>query len=221
LQTLSDSHRLRSFAGGILAQAAELSGGSAMRQAATVGGLVVSAAEAAHGVEREGPPELLLALLALDALLVFRVRDGAGALQPLSEYLADSGSAASARLLREILLPSPAESTGGAIARVARTPRDQAIVAAVSLVEARAGRVERACLAVSAGGHIPQRLSAVEQAVQGQMLTHDLLDAVARIAAEAVQPQGDHRGSADYRRAMAGLMASRALDAALDGQARS
>ena len=66
LQDLADSPQLKSLANGILSEAAHLSAHLGLRHVATVGGVLVS---------REGPPEVLLTLLALDATVVVRSDD--------------------------------------------------------------------------------------------------------------------------------------------------
>jgi CO/xanthine dehydrogenase FAD-binding subunit len=51
----------------------------------------------------------------------------------------------------------------------------------------------------------------VEELLVDQPLTSELIAAAAARAAEMVQPAGDFRGSAEYRKAMTGVLAERAL----------
>jgi CO/xanthine dehydrogenase FAD-binding subunit len=103
----------------------------------------------------------------------------------------------------------PAAGTRASLHRLARTPREQAIVAAAAAV---AGSEVR--LAVAPGGIAPLRLEAIEASLAGAVLTDDLLQRVERETADAVAPPSDFRGSAEYRRSMAGLLVRRALAAA-------
>jgi len=57
----------------------------------------------------------------------------------------------------------------------------------------------------------------VEAVLVDQLLTSELIAAAAARAAELVQPAGDFRGSAEYRKAMAGVLAERALQQAWQG----
>ena len=60
----------------------------------------------------------------------------------------------------------------------------------------------------------PVRLPEVEALLADQPLTSELIAAAAARAAESVHPTGDFRGSAEYRKAMAGVLAERALQQA-------
>jgi carbon-monoxide dehydrogenase medium subunit len=210
LQALVDSVRLQALAGGVVAEGALLAAGSAMRRAATVGGAVHYAREAA-GLVNDGPPELILALLVLGAEVGVVKADGTQASMDLGAYLAQGTPAG--ELLQELRFAVPSAGARAALARVARTPRDQALVAAVALMDG-----DHVRLAVAAGGAAPQRLAGVEQALGGQTVTAERLDTAAREVEAAVTPATDFRGSSEYRRAMAGVLARRALaDAARHG----
>jgi aerobic carbon-monoxide dehydrogenase medium subunit len=208
IQSLVESTLVQSLADGILAEAAALAGGSAMRNAATVGGTLLYARQAVDGLTRDGPPELLVALMALEAEVVF-LAEGQGAV-PLAEYLAVGSHVIRTGLLLEVRFPRPAPGAHASLTRVARTPRDQGIVAAAAVVASPAVR-----LAVAAGGSAPVRLTALEQALSGQPLDAARLNTLEKEVSAAVSPQSDFRASAEYRRAMAGVLARRALAEAL------
>ena len=55
------------------------------------------------------------------------------------------------------------------------------------------------------------RLPEVEQLLTGQALDDGIISAAAARAAQLVQPVGDFRGSAEYRRAMVAVLSERAL----------
>ena len=55
------------------------------------------------------------------------------------------------------------------------------------------------------------RATEVEQLLEGQALSPDLLDQAAALAARAVNPISDVRASADYRREMASVFTRRGL----------
>ena len=103
-------------------------------------------------------------------------------------------------------------SLHGALARVARSPRDQAIVAACAVVEADAGICREVRLAVSCPK--PVRIGSVEGMLKGKAFTPELLRTASEAVMNEVEPVGDFRGSAEYRREMAGVLARRALEAA-------
>lgn len=94
----------------------------------------------------------------------------------------------------EIRLPALPAGANGALERITRAPRDEAIVAVVAVVHGPTAVRLSVGPAPIWSGDVP--LGAMEQAL------------------EAWEPVSDFRASADYRRAMAGVLARRALDAA-------
>lgn len=206
LQQLAESPLLKAMADGVLAEAAWLSAGSGMRRTATVGGALHYARQAAMGAMRDGPPELLVALLVLDAEVVISGFGSLPAVLPLDTYLLGGGQLRESGLLIEARFTPPGNGARGALARVARTPRDQAIVAAVALVVGGSVR-----LAVAPGGVAPHRVPAAEHIAAELGMTDATSLDIAQTVEDAVNPPGDFRASAEYRRVMAGVMARRAL----------
>jgi CO/xanthine dehydrogenase FAD-binding subunit len=223
LQALADSPLLQALADGVLAEAARLSAGSALRNAATVGGLLAYAREAAQGTQRDGPPEVVLALQILGA----RVRLASAEAAPLGDYLRSQaffdaelrrsapGEVGRLRtpkmpLVLYVEFAKPEAGTRASLQRLARTPRDQALVAAAAAVSG-----QEVGLAVAPGGTAPLRLEAIEATLTGATASDETLQRVERDVAAAVAPLSDFRASAEYRRAMAGVLARRALAEAL------
>ncbi len=196
LQTVATAAPLAVIADGIVSQAAQLAAHFGLRNLATVAGAIAGAMG-----EPPGPPEVLLALLALDAQVA--ALDAADTLSPLADY-----RPAPTALLAEVVIPSPV-AWHGALARVARSPLDQAIVAAVATVSPATARV------AVAGASPAPFVVAVERSVAGADCVAHLVDAVTAQAA----PHGDYRGSAAYRRAMAEVLARRVLTQALSNEA--
>ncbi len=185
LQAVIDAPQLQSLAGGILPQAAQLAAHLGLRHLATVGGALLTA---------DGPPEIGLALLALEASIV--TQSPVRHTTPLIHYQPKEND-----LVLEITFKQLSTACGGALARVARTPLDQAIVTAVAVVGPDFARV-------AVAGACPHPI--VKSATGSPVSLSGLVESV---VAEA-DPIGDYRGSAEYRRAMAGVLTSRALAAA-------
>ncbi len=232
LQDLADSPQLKSLANGILSEAAHLSAHLGLRQVAMVGGLLVS---------REGPPEVWLALLALDATVVVR-SDDRSAREVVEVNVADlspqqvvldpergvaeatstreiplagfqPNALASGELVGEVKFERPLAHTGGALERVARAPRDEAIVAAAAVVEVADGVCRQVRLALAGAGK-PQRMTSAEHILEGRPLNDTWLQKAVEAVEAEVNPASDFRGSAEYRRAMAGVLARRVLEGA-------
>jgi carbon-monoxide dehydrogenase medium subunit len=68
---------------------------------------------------------------------------------------------------------------------------------------------------VGAAGPTALRVTAAEALLRGAKPTRDLVRAAADEAAKAADPAADARGSAEYKKAMAGVLVGRALAAAL------
>lgn len=180
----------------VIAEAAAQAAQPGLLRVATLAGALIS---------DRGAHELRLALLVLDATVVVETAAGSARLDVGAPIPASA-------IVVEVVLPP---STGGtASARAARTPRDLAIVAATARVDIVDGLCRAARLAVAGASARPGRVAAAEQALEGRALTPETLSAAARAAMEAADPVADFRGSADYRREMAGVLARRALEAA-------
>lgn len=188
LQDLVEAPAVRALAHGVVSEAAELAAHLGLRHAATLGATLMA---------REGPPELALALGALGAWVVTL----GGAELTLADWLAE----AEREWPREVRLARPPADLGGALARVARTPRDAALVAAVAVVGAGAGG--RGLATVHLG---PNPVWAWSTADAGEPWADQLAAVQARLAQEA-QAETDYLASAEYRMAMAEVLAGRAL----------
>lgn len=155
------------LAGGLLRRAAQGEGPVNLRNAATVGGVVAAA---------EPDSEFYAALLALEAIVLLRDSGGEQPV-PLADLARIQGLITGVQL--------PVHTLRGGAARIARTPSDRPIVAALAVVHGTESRVALC-------GVAPRPI------LQGQPL----------------DPPDDFKAGADYRRAMAPVVARRALDQA-------
>ncbi len=97
-------------------------------------------------------------------------------------------------------------------ARVARTPADDPIVAAVAVVDLEGETVRQARVALIGAWPEPVRLAEAPARLVGRPLDEAHIREVAAAIEQEVAPRGDFLGSEAYRRAMAGVMARRALE---------
>jgi CO/xanthine dehydrogenase FAD-binding subunit len=100
-------------------------------------------------------------------------------------------------------------------ARVARTPADDPIVAAVAGVETDGDLVRQARVVLTGVWPEPVRLAKAPARLISNPLDEAGIQAVAEAVEKEVAPTGDFRGSEEYRRAMAGVLARRALEQCL------
>lgn len=99
--------------------------------------------------------------------------------------------------------------------KIARAYNDFAIAGVAAALWVKDGVVEEARLAATGVGLKPVRLKKAEESIRGRKATADVLAEVAEAASKEVEPISDVRASAEYRRAMAGVAARRAVRRAL------
>jgi CO/xanthine dehydrogenase FAD-binding subunit len=113
----------------------------------------------------------------------------------------------------EIRLPAPAEGGADAYLRsIPRTEMDIAVVGVgVSLVLDRGGVCTAARVALGAVAPTVLLVEEAGAALVGTRLDDAALARLAEAATAATRPIDDKRGTADYRKAMAGVLARRAV----------
>lgn len=201
LTDVSRSDAVQRIYDGIIAEAAHRCAGSVLRNQATIGGAVAVADPA---------DELLVVLLACDAHVTVCASDAIHL--PLAEFLTRREELlAEHALITEVALSSPQRQAGAAVQRIARTPADALIVCVAAVLGFSNGMCTIARLALGGVAETPVRLPKVEVMLVGQAVNSELIEAAAERVSELVDPTGDFRGSAAYRKAMAGVLSARAL----------
>jgi aerobic carbon-monoxide dehydrogenase medium subunit len=177
-----------------------------IRNMATVAGSL------AHADPNQDPPATLLALDAQVRLTSMQgQRDVA-----LADFFTDYYETIMQpdELLTEVRVPLPQPHTGSAYCKfLPRSADDYATVgvAATVRVNPATGACEDCRIAMGSVGVIPLRAPAAENLLRGQQRTDALLQEAAAAAQQVTDPISDTRGSADYKRAMAGVFVRRAL----------
>jgi CO/xanthine dehydrogenase FAD-binding subunit len=194
LAAVANDEACCSLADGILAQTARRDATVNVRSAATLGGTVVVAPTNS---------EFNLALLALGTDVAIESAESTSV--PLSQFLAEPGASLAGGLVVHLRIRLPRRGAGG-LARLARTPSDHPIVAAVAVVASDPDATRIAVGGVTAKPFVLEleRGQALETAVGAALSDAELYS--------------DFRGSASYRRAMGTVMARRALDQAITNQ---
>jgi len=191
-----------------LADASAIVGSHATRAQGTIGGNVMNASPAMD----TGAP-----LLCFGATAVLRSPSGERSVG-LDELWTGPGktSAKPDELLVALDIPAAAAGTGSSYVRLEyRRQMEIAIVGAAAVVTVDGGRVADARVAITALTPTIRRVPEAESALDGSDGGADAIAAGAAAAAAAATPISDVRGSADYRRAMAEVIAARAITAAL------
>jgi CO/xanthine dehydrogenase FAD-binding subunit len=160
-------------------------------------------------------PQWVAALLALGTHAILR-EEGE---KPLAAFL-DRTKPYRGKLVAVHLPLNVAGRVWGA-SHVARTPADEPIVAVIAVVDLTGHIVHQARLALTGVWRAPVRLAQSADLLIGEPLKDDRIRQVAAAVEREVTPLGDFRGSVEYRRAMAGVLARRALNECMRGSNRS
>src|SRR5712671_3102114 len=180
-----------------------------VRNRATVGGNL------AHSDPANDHPATMLALR---AEVVAFGQNGERTI-PIDQFFTGLFATALARdeILTEIRIPVPPNRTGGAYVKLERKVGDYATAAAAAQVTLDgSGAFDRVGLALTNAGPVPARAADAEEFLKGRRATDDSIAEAARRAAEAASPTADRRGSVEYKREMARVLAGRALRKAVE-----
>ncbi|TMB10210.1 MAG: xanthine dehydrogenase family protein subunit M [Deltaproteobacteria bacterium] len=180
-----------------------------VRNRATVGGNL------AHGDPANDHPATMLALR---ATVVAQGPNGERTI-PIDRFFTGLFATALAadEILTEIRIPVPPNRSGGAYMKLERKVGDYATAAAAAQVTLDgAGNFTEVGLALTNAGPVPVRASAAEDVLLGKRADDARIAEAARRAAEVASPTADRRGSVEYKREMARVLAVRALKKAVE-----
>lgn len=197
LSELVQSPILRAAANGILAQAAQRSATSVLRNQGTLAGTLLSEP---NGV-------LAAALLALDSNVAIMGKELR--VVPFLAFHSQWQQLLKGAFITELTIPLA--NPRASLQSVGRTPRDKPIVCACVAARIEQGIARNIRVSLAGVDETAIRALEVEKALEGQELTKALIEEVSPSAAQGLAPRGDFRGSAKYRREMAVVLTRRAL----------
>jgi aerobic carbon-monoxide dehydrogenase medium subunit len=119
------------------------------------------------------------------------------------------------------VIPAPQGTRAGGYLKLERRVGDFATAGVAVAVDLDGGRVARAGIGLTGVGGSTIDAREAANALVGQALDADRIGRAADLAAEAAQPQTDHRGSADYKRHIVHTFVTRILTRVVDGQERA
>lgn len=180
-----------------LAEAAKTVGGPQIRNLGTVGGQLGSGSPAG---------DVSTALIGLKAELELVSLRGTRRM-PVADFFIGLNQTAlkNDELISRIFVPTNRTSAFHKIGK-----RN---AVAISIVMAAVSIGSKGDIAIGVGcvAPIPFRCSKTEQALEKKLFNKELIQLAAKLVTEEVSPISDHRGSADYRRAMSGILVKRLL----------
>lgn len=160
------------------------------------------------------------ALLALRAEVTAQGPDGTRTI-PIDELFKGpfTTTLAPTEIITSIRVPDPGPRAAGTYLKLERRVGDYATVAVAVHVSFDNGNVGSAGIALTGVGPRNLRAEAAEQALAGATLDDAAIEEAARLAAEAAEPRGDIRGTADYKRNVVRVFTERGLRTAAQGVA--
>lgn len=198
-----------------LAQSAAEVGSIQIRNRATIGGNMANATPSA---------DVAPSLIALGATAKIGSADGERTL-PLEQFFRGPGQNAMNQdeILTEITIPKTSPQLVGEYIKF--SPRDMMDLAYIGVAVAYNLGNDKRCTGVrivlGAVAPTPLRAKNSEALLEGKMLSEEIATRVGDEAARESKPISDVRSSADYRRAMVGVMTKRAILNAAVGPAKS
>jgi carbon-monoxide dehydrogenase medium subunit len=118
-------------------------------------------------------------------------------------------------ILKEIRVPIPAPSSGGAYLKLERKVGDYATAGvAVQIALNGSGVCQRAGIGLTNVGFVPLKAKKAEKFLAGKPLDEATIKQAAELAAGESEPIDDIRGSADYKRDLVRVLTARALNLA-------
>jgi xanthine dehydrogenase iron-sulfur cluster and FAD-binding subunit A len=190
-----------------LTQAVSLLANPQVRNVATVGGNLCNSAPSADCA----PP-----LMVMEATLKLQGPGGEREV-PIDDFFTGPGENCmeAEEVLTQVHISEQANNTGMAFLKVGRVAQDIAVVNAAALLVMDNKKCRECRLAVGAVAPVPLRLKNVEQVIEGEEISPELLDRVSQMVEQEVSPITDVRSTEEYRRIMSGVLIKRAIQQAL------
>jgi len=203
-RSIERSDLVRSHAGA-LADACGRVATIRIRNQGTIGGNL------AHADPAQDPPPVLLAL---DAVVDVVGPDGARVIA-VADLFVDffETSLAPGEIITAVRVPPRPPGAAATYLKFLPGSKDDYATVSVAVSGVLGGeRWRQVRIACGAAASVPMRIRAAENRLEGGALEPADVAAAADLVAEAVDPIGDVRGSADYKREMAAVWTRRALE---------
>jgi len=192
----------------LLADAAQVIADPIVRNMATVGGNI------AHSDPANDHPAVMLAY---GAEVVAQGLNGTRTIA-IDDFFTDlfENSLADNEILTEIRIPTPGANSGGAYVKVERKVGDYAVSAAAVQLTMNGNTCTAARIGLTNVSAVPMRATNAEQALIGQPLTDEVIEAAGQAAAAECDPSPDLRGSEAYKRDLTRVVTKRAIQKAME-----
>lgn len=187
----------------VLVEAARRLGSIQIRNAATIGGNLANCSPCA---------DTALPLLVHEARVRLQGPEGVREI-PITDFFLGPGASCldASEIVTDIVLDASAPGTRAGSMKKGRVKMDLAIASVAVLLELDGITCTKARVAVGSVAPVPVRLTAVEQLLEGERLTGELITAAQELAMSSVSPITDIRSTEEYRRQIVGVYLKRIM----------
>jgi aerobic carbon-monoxide dehydrogenase medium subunit len=192
----------------MLADAAKVIADPVVRNMATVGGNL------AHADPANEHPAVMLAY---NASIVVTGSSGTRTI-PIDNFFLGlfACDLREGEILTEIRIPKPGPQTAGAYVKLERKVGDYAISAVAVQLTVQGGVCTAARIGLTNVNPVSMRAKNAEQALIGNRISDETIEAAGKAAASECDPSPDLRGGVDYKRDITRVLTKRAIHAALE-----
>lgn len=192
----------------LLADTAHVIADPLVRNMATIGGNL------AHADPANDHPATMLAYNAE----VVALGPGGTRVIPIDDFFTGlfENALADDEILTQIRIPTPGPNSGGAYLKIERKVGDYAISAVAVQLTMNGDTCTAARIGLTNVSPVPMRSTGAEQALIGQTVTAEVLEAAGQAAAAECDPSADLRGSVEYKRDLTRVLVKRAVRQAIE-----
>ena len=133
---------------------------------------------------------------------------------PLSEFFKGPGESClnSDEIMTDILLEPSRPGKKAIFLKIGRVKMDLAVASVALVLEMEGERCQKVRIAAGSVAPVPLRLSKVEELLEGEPVSKELVAEAQKVATEVVAPITDIRASEEYRRHIVGVLVRRAFE---------
>jgi carbon-monoxide dehydrogenase medium subunit len=191
----------------VLVEAARGIGSVQIRNVATIGGNLCNCSPCA---------DMALPLLVLEAKVRLRRSETTREVS-IEDFFQGPGESCllADEIMTDILLDRSDENAVAVFMKKGRVQMDLAVVSVAALLDMEGDLCRKVRIAAGSVAPFPLRLLAVEEILEGQVLSEKMIREAQKLSKNSVSPITDIRSTEDYRRQVVGVFVKRSLEKAL------
>jgi carbon-monoxide dehydrogenase medium subunit len=191
----------------LLVETARRIGSVQIRNVATIGGNLCNCSPCA---------DMALPLLVLEAKVRLRTSETTREV-PVEDFFKGPGESCllSDEIMTDILLDAPEANAIAVFMKKGRMKMDLAVASVAVLLDMEGDLCRKARIAAGSVAPVPLRLRAVEEILEGSILSEKMIREAQELSKNSVSPITDIRSTEDYRRQVVGVFVKRSLEKAL------